>query len=559
MPLGGPLMDPAGGPADDPAEPSGGMRLLRLWLGRLSAAADRISRLNPRTMMLLAGLITGLSFPPLPAGFLAWVGLTPLIQAWLGSSSRRQSAIYAFWWAMGYLTVVIYWIALNSGATWWAGLASMVAAVLALSLNYVVIGWWFAWLHQRLGRLAIWALPFVWVSVEFIRSVGVLSFPWVSLANSQAGYLYLVQNAELTGIYGLSFWVVAVNVLLVEAWHLRSRADWTERWMPAAVMAAAFGFPWVSGFLLLPEAGEKSFRIAVVQPNVNAVEKWRTEIRHRHFAQLDSLTRTAAVDTPRVVFWPEAAAPAYLSRRGGRGYLQLVKDLSRDIGIPVLTGMPDYVRSPGGDVRYYNAAGLIDSLGIQETYYKIHLVPMGEYVPLARFIPALGRIQLGQGHFTPGDRYTIFQVDSIKFGVAICYETTLPAFTRQLVREGAMFLVGLVNDAWFGLSSGPYQHAAQFRYRAVETRRPVVRAANTGISLVYDGAGREVARVPLNREDVFSAEIGPSTEITFYTRYGDLFAWMAMAVALAATTYAASKPRFAARAAGGDVAAEGNA
>lgn len=481
--------------------------------------------------MVLAGAVTGLSFPPVSLALLAWVGLVPLIRAWLKSPSPSRSGYYGFFWAMGYLFVTLYWVAFNNGTHWWAALASMIALVLVLSLNYIFIGWWFGWLHARWGRLALWSLPLLWVSVEFLRSFGTLGFPWVALANSQTVLLLPIQNAEITGIYGISLWVVLMNVLLVEYLEVQARQR------IGLVLVVIILLPWVSGWFLLPEVPPATFTVGVVQPNVNALEKWVPEIRRKHFDQLNELTYAVAVDSPQVVFWPEAATPAYL-RKGGRSYLRNIQEVLRDVKFPVVTGMPDYWRQSGEEVHYYNAVGYIDSLGLHEQYNKIKLVPFGEYIPLSGWIPALKVLNLGQGNFTKGDAYTVFEVDSIPFSVGICYETTFPWLNRNFVRAGATFLVGVVNDAWYQTSSGPYQHAAQFRYRAVELRRPVVRAANTGISLVIDQAGRTVARLGLNEEGVFTAGIAPATGLTFYARYGDLFAWLTVLAALGSTGWA---------------------
>ncbi|UCH62427.1 MAG: apolipoprotein N-acyltransferase [Fidelibacterota bacterium] len=483
--------------------------------------------------LVLAGVVTGLSFPPVPLGFLAWIGLVPLINAWLKSSSPSRSAWYGFLWSLGFLFVVMYWLALNTGTYWWAATMSMVAAVLFLSLNYALIGWWFGWLHARRGRVALWLLPLVWVCVEFLRSFGTLGFPWIALANSQTGFLLLIQNTEIFGIYGLSFWIVLINILVVDLLHAHKKL------ISALILVGIFLFPWLSGWLLLPEVPEPTLRVGVVQPNVNAAEKWMPEIRDRHFNQLIALTRLAAVDSPDVVFWPEAATPAYL-RRGGRGYLRQIQEELRLLRLPVVTGMPDFQRLPNGNVHYYNAVGFLDSMGIRDQQYnKIQLVPFGEYIPLSKWIPALNSLNLGQGNFTHGTEYTVFSLgspaageDSISFSVGVCFETTFPGLNRRFVREGASFLVGVVNDAWYQTSSGPYQHAAQARFRAVEFRRPMVRAANTGISMVIDQAGKVVAYYELNKEGVFTASIAPATDMTFYTRFGDLFALLSVLAAM---------------------------
>ncbi len=471
----------------------------------------------------MAGALTGLSFPPLPLGFLAWVGLIPLIFAWLDSPSPSRSAYLGFLWSLGYLFIMQYWVAFNSGTNWLAATASMIALVLFLTLNYAFIGWWFGWLRTHWGPATIWSLPFLWVVVEFVRTFGTLGFPWVALANSQAVYLLPIQIAEYTGIYGLSFWVVTLNVLGAEMWRQKN-------WIVAGpILAGVLLFPWLAGWALLPPVAEPTLRIGVVQPNTNALEKWRPEIRQRHFDQLLSMTRDVAQEGPALVFWPEAATPAYL-RHGGRGYLQQIQEELRDLQLPVLTGMPDYKRRKG-EVDYFNSAGMIDSTGVHGRYDKIHLVPFGEYIPLSNWVESLKSLNLGQGNFTAGSAHTIFELDGIPFSVGICYETTIPQLYRHFTRAGATFLVGLVNDAWFGSSSGPFQHAIQFRYRAVELRRPVVRAANTGISLVADQAGRIIARLGLNQQGVFTADIAPSSQLSFYARHGDLFAWFLVALA----------------------------
>jgi len=482
--------------------------------------------------LILAGALTGLSFPPLNLVFFVWIGLIPLIDGWLRSPSPGRSAYEGFLWSLGYLVVVMYWVAFNTGTFWWVAIVSMIAMVLALSVNYILIGWWFGLLQARLGRVALWALPSIWVAVEFLRSFGTLGFPWVTLANAQTSLFLPIQNAEITGIYGLSFWAVLINVLVIELLHAGKKL------YPGLILGAAVLLPWFTGWLLLPEAPAPDFRVGVVQPNVNALEKWNPETRQQHFDQLVDMTWAVSRDSPAVVFWPEAATPAYL-RKGGRRYLRDIQELLAATRITVVTGMPDYARNPGGGELYYNAVGLIDSLGLRdEQYNKIQLVPFGEYIPLSGLFPFLMNLNLGQGNFTSGQEYSVFRVGGIPFSVGVCYETTFPAINRKFVLAGATFLAGVVNDAWYQTSSGPFQHAAQFRYRAVEFRRPVVRAANTGISLVYDQTGRRIATMPLNKEGNFTAMIAPDTRMTFYARFGDVFAWLNVVAALGLAGYA---------------------
>ena len=497
-------------------------------LERIQAIYDKTT---PSWRVVIAGIFTGLSLPPSPCGFFAWFGLVPLIESWLMSSSPVRSAYYGFLWAIGYLTVAMYWLALNYGTYWWAAVMSTIAAVLFLSLNFVLIGWWFGIIRRHWGRTAIWLLPILWVAVEFLRSFGALGFPWIALANSQTEFLLPIQNVEFVGIYGVSFWLVLVNVFLLEIWHSRNRVR------AGIALIVVFTLPWISGWMLIPDSPVSYLRVGVVQPNVNASDKWLPEIRHQHITQLLDLTNEVAAESPDIVFWPEAATPTYL-RRGGKRYLKEIQEELQLLKFPVVTGMPDYDRQADGKIRYYNAVGYIDSTGLhREQYNKIHLVPMGEYIPLSKWIPALNSLNLGQGIFTHGKEFTVFEVDSIPFSVSICYETTFPKLNRQFVRRGATFLVGVVNDAWYQTSSGPFQHAAQARYRAIEFRRPIVRAANTGISMVIEQTGKIVSYMGLNREGVLAANIAPTNELTFYARFGDVFAWLNVIIIIGITMY----------------------
>ncbi len=484
----------------------------------ISTLIKTYQQLSPAKLAFGSGLIIALAFPPMPWPWLAWFGLVPLIHSFRKTDSPSKGAWLGFVWAMGFLPVVIYWMALNSGTVWWAALVSMIAAVLFLSLNYAFLGWWFVWLKGIWGKSAELLLPAIWLSVELVRTYGTLGFPWISLANSQAQYLYLIQNAEYTGIYGITFWVVAVNVCLANLNVIKPL-----KIIPTTIVVLVL--PWLTGYALLPDVPAATLKIGIVQPNTNPLEKWDPEIKRQHFNQLARLTIEAAAYNPKLVIWPEAATPAYL-RRGGRAYLAEIKELLGELELTVLTGMPDYERGSDGSVSYFNSVGLIDSNGISQRYDKIHLVPFGEYIPLSGLVPSLKKLNLGQGNFNQGQAYTVFNLGDTRFGAEVCYETTIPGLNRQLVQQGAEFLVAVVNDAWFGISSEQFQHTVQFRYRAVELRRPVVRCANTGISIVYDQARHERVRKGMAEEGVIIAEIAPSSDQTFYLIYGNLMGWI---------------------------------
>jgi len=216
-------------------------------------------------------------------------------------------------------------------------------------------------------------------------------------------------------------------------------------------------------------------------------------------------------------------------------YRERLEFLAKRLGISLLFGTVDY-RPIKGQIRPVNAAALIRSDGSWgETYAKMHLVPFGEYVPLSGILGFVNRMVSGAiGDFAPGDQAVVVSVGPLRVGTAICYEMIFPELVRRFPESGATLLVNLTNDAWFGASSGPYQHFQMVRMRAVENRRYVVRAANTGISAVVDPQGRVLAHTELMEERILEGRIFSRQAKTFYTRHGDVFAILCAILAAAA-------------------------
>ena len=253
-----------------------------------------------------------------------------------------------------------------------------------------------------------------------------------------------------------------------------------------------------------------------MQPNVGPHEKWRPENRDEIFAQLDSLYLMAAESQPALIIWPEAATPAFLTKNQRR--LAQLRNRIKQTGIPLLTGTVDWQLSEG-QRHYYNSVAFIDEEGEIPMYHKNQLVPLGEFNPFVRQLPASEDLNLG--NYSRGKEMTVFQLGDASFASIICFESVFPRLVRRLTLEGAEFLVVVVNDGWYGKTAEPYQHAAIVRLRAVEHRYPVVRSANTGISAIIDKSGREVAVIGLEEAGVITASIIPTEGETLYRRLGD--------------------------------------
>lgn len=474
----------------------------------------RLARLKSWQLAVLSGLLIGLSFPPFKLGFLAWFGLIPFIQAVIRSSPWRAIGIGYVAGFVAYLTM-LHWLSFNIGASFPVVFGSMIAAALYLAIFWTVLAFLLSWIHLQTGAGLV-LMPFLWVAMEYVMSVGPLGFPWVSLATSQTDYLPVIQIAEWTGIYGITFWLVVVNVSLYGV-LVSPRAAWMPRIRTVLVLIVMV---WLAGYFRLASLAEngvsKPVKVAVVQPNVGPHEKWQPGNRDWVFSHLDSLYRRAAESDPDIIIWPEAATPAFLTKNHLR--LLQVRSRIRRAGIPLVTGTVDWTEVDGRR-SYHNSVAFIDEDGAIPIYHKRQLVPLGEFNPFARQLPSSEQLNLG--HYTRGTEGTIFQIGNTPFASIICFESVFPDLVRGLTRGGAQFLVIVVNDGWYGRSAEPYQHEAIARLRAVENRYPVVRSANTGISTVIDRQGREANSLTIGKTGVITAEIVPSGELTFYGRHGN--------------------------------------
>ena len=484
-----------------------------------SEAGQRRLSVKELLFAVLSGAVLALAFPPFRTGFLAYVGLVPLFL--LIEDGRPRG---------GFLVGFIAGVALHLGALYWISgitVAGMLFSVLLLSTFLGIFTLLLNALIRRLGARAIWAAPFLWTAVEYLRSQGDLGFPWTALGNTQTYYPSLIQFATVTGVYGVSFWIVGLNIIIVHL--LRARRDLRRVGVCVAALAALLFVPYVYGRAVMPDRElADDLRIAVVQPNIPPEVKWKDQNGVRiSFETLERITREASCYAPDLVVWPETATPCYLRLR--TGYRRIVQGLSDSLGVPILTGAPDRDM----DTREaYNSAFLFSpGETTLQRYSKIHLVPISERVPFRDALPFLGRIKWevletgdwGQAFFSRGKEWTVFRHPKGAFSVLICFESIFPDLVRKFVRRGARFLVNITNDAWFGRSSAPYQHARAVVFRAVENRIAIARSANTGVSMFVDPYGRTFQTTGIFHPALLIGSLPLRTEETFYTRYGNLF------------------------------------
>jgi apolipoprotein N-acyltransferase len=496
-----------------------------------------------------SGLLLPLCFPKFDWGLLAWVVLIPLHLA-LDQCTRQR----AFWigWLSGVIgfTGIMAWV-VTAMTTYGKVPEPISYAILLLLTSYLglyvaLYSLAFVWLRELIPRYGIFFAPCFWVALEFFRTYLLSGLPWCLLGYSQYRELDLIQVADHTGVYGVSFLIVLVNVALAELilWVMpffRGFHPAKLPWELLTTAAACMVLSWFYSSAVLSDRAVKetqpSVTVGVVQPNIDQAVKWDASFRDETMRRLDRLTAQLGTDTDLIV-WPEAATPFILERE--KEYqLELIAWAER-AQAPLLLGSPALRFYPDRRPYLLNSAYL---LGIDGTilgrYDKHHLVPFGEYIPLkSSLLFFLDKLVEGIGDFEPGPGSKILSFHpkswergksttprAVRFGVAICYEVIFPDLVRQFAANGAEFLVTITNDGWFGPSSAPAQHFAMVVFRSVENHLAFARAANTGISGFVDPYGEITQATPLFTELALQATIPIKHSRTFYSYYGDVFAY----------------------------------
>jgi len=492
--------------------------------------------MTPILLSLLAGALLYGSFPPHDHGALAFVALVPLFRAIRG---RGKAARFALGLIAG-----------NAAYT-----AAVAASILRAANEYFDHPLWvdagFALVAPQiygaayLGLFAVLAagelkasptrrvltIPAIWVAVELLRSRLWHGAPWLLLAHSQHERLWLIQLADFLGTAGIAFVVVLVNVLVD---HLVAVVQQREPLRATAVsmVAVVLGAAGVYGGVQLREwnRGGEALRIGMVQPALPG--EWRARLIGvpRSLHRLRELSARLAAENLDLLIWPENALGFSLSGND---------DLGRRVagtaqGAATLLGAPRVVEAADGGGRFRNTAFLVDADGAVRTYYdKIRLTPYAEYLPLRAW--GFGRRGVAPGdRYEPGDELTLFPAGAHYFATMICFEAVYAELARAFVARGAEFLVNLSNDDWFGDEAAVQQHFVAALFRAVENRRYLVRVTNSGQSGVIDPRGVVVRKFDLNLPVAAVTSVVPIREVSFYTRWGDVFAWSCVAIALLA-------------------------
>ena len=480
-----------------------------------------------------------LSFPKFGHAAVAWIALAPLLMALAGASGWRALRL-------GYVTGAVsslgllYWTALvvmqYGGMPLAVSALVMVALCLAFAVFHALFGLLVGRFVAAFGMAGLLGAPLAWTALEYARSITFFQFPWCLLGYSQADQPVFLQIATVTAVYGVSFLLAGVSTLLAIAALERRRSRQRMALACAAVMVL---LAWAYGAWQMSRPVHESGRVTVglVQGGIRQEDKWVPEYAWANVGRHLQLTEQAAAGGARLVVWPESAVPFLFDDDPElAGVLRRMVQQARTY---LYFGNDDRQRaSDGGRGLIYVGAKLLSPDGdVLARYRKIQLVPFGEYVPLQPLFTMGGRFaaKLVQevSDFTPGTEAVTGSVDGHGIGGYICYEAIFPGLVRRFPAQGAELLVNVTNDAWYGTTSAPYQHLAMASVRAVENRRYMVRAANTGITAVIDPWGRVLESTSLFDTTVLVREVPFVDDVTFYTRHGDLFALCCVAAAAA--------------------------
>jgi len=514
-----------------------------------------LKNIHPFFLSALSGLLLFAAWPMSPLTFLIFIAFIPLL--WIESRGIRRRKFFG--WV--YIAMLVW----NVAATWWVWNATgpgAIAAFLANSLLMCLPWIGFHWVKSRLGeRPGYLSLIVFWLSFEYfhLQNWG-LSWPWLTIGNAFAARPGWVQWYAFTGTSGGSLWVLIVNILLfrllLSIMRKRNPPGMTAKWASAALL-----IPIVLSLLLKPNREDRTpaTNVVIIQPNIDPYEKITTGSFDAQLHRLIRLSDSAIDDSTVLVVWPETALyeeHGFEEARLKQNYFlnPLWDFLRRHPRINLLTGIESYevfnekhsptaAKLPNTDQYYesYNAAAIMDSSGPAAFYHKTRLVPGAETLPpFLRFLTPWFEKFGGtdQGYTGQDDRSPLNSTNhSYQIAPAVCYESIYGEFLSRYVRNGADLVAIITNDGWWGNTPGYHQHENYARLRAIETRRWVVRSANTGVSCVIDPSGEILESRPWATEAFIRRPVPAEEGMTFYVRYGDCISKIALILAALTLVY----------------------
>ena len=474
----------------------------------------------------LTGILLAASFPRSDQGCLAWIAFIPLLLFLLDTGTITRAfcggfaagAVQCFILLPWMRTVLMNYGGMHKILAWLIyGLAVAVIACfpgIACALT--------KFLMRHLGVSTFLLFPATWVCLEYVQSFFPFGgFPWLLVGYSQTRYLTIIQAADLVGVYGITFLILWTNCAL--AWAIWSKGRALRRSVPmiSAVLLSAGCIVYGKGAMNNWAKVKREFRAVMLQADLDIDQPAEILIDKLRTGYL-SMAESLAEERYDLLILPESPTP--VSFPHDAAYREALEKLARRYELGLVFNNISYTGKHGRE-RYYNSAVFMTPGGsIAGIYHKIHLVPFGEYLPLRKIFSSFAQtITRDVGEFSSGEEHLVVGMKGHTANAIICFEAVFPGLVRRFVQHGSQLIINLTNDRWYGNSSAPYQHLAIARWRAIENRRYLLRAANSGVTAVIEPTGRIQVATQILQEAVCIGGFAFLQRQTFYTRYGDVF------------------------------------
>jgi apolipoprotein N-acyltransferase len=482
-----------------------------------------------------SGALCSLAFAPFYLVIFAIISIAIFYFLIDKSNNKKLAFYYGFFYGFGYFLAGNYWIAISllvdaDEFAWLIpfcltlipGVLALYFAFLAFCFEVIIKKFHFRENHYKITIFAV-----LWVIFEFLRSYLFTGFPWNLLGYSALFNEAFAQSANIFGVLGLSFLMVLIALLPLLFFknnHKKPDKIFAAIIVVLALLNLIYGKNYISDEKLTINHEHK---LRIVQANIKQEMKWAEHEKYRNFLKAISLTNSRNLDDIKTVIWAETSTPYAIEKNSA-----VVEKLK--LAIPkngsLITGALRFEHDSYRITSAWNSVFTLSENGIDNFYDKHHLVPFGEYVPLEEYLPFIQKITNGSIGFSKGSGPKTLEANGLKYSPLVCYEVI---FFDKIIDKNDFpeLLVNVTNDAWFGLSSGPFQHFDMARMRAIEYGISLVRSANTGISAFVDPFGRVIAKIGLNEEGIIDVDLITKNEKTIYATKGSWpLIWLLLAI-----------------------------
>ena len=477
-------------------------------------------RLKYFFLAILSGFLVAISFPKINAFYLVWIAFIPVIYTSL-RNCVRNSLVYGFVFGFTCYIVSLFWmfpfLKYNTNA-----IQALIASFLLWSYLALYFSLWMGMLsfsrrHFHPIISSLYAAS-SWVMLEYIRTYLLTGFGWNLLGYTQADFLYIIQFADITGVYGISFLIVFINMLLYYWLNDSKRKKFFIYVIGLVLCLCIYGYIKINQYS--NPYGEK-LTVGVIQPNIDQYKKWDEKYANEILDVIKENANKFQDKNLDLAVYPETVLPGYLQYEGN--IIDLVSETSVHAKINLFGG-PSY-----DDKGIYNSIfAITDKTKLLEKHDKNHLVLFGEFIPCRNLLSKYFGILNSLGDFSKGKYMNVLKYDNIVVGTTICSENFFPGLSRRFILNGAKILTNHTNDAWFFDSYAPYQHFVMNIFRAIENRKNVIVSANTGLSAIIDSAGNIINKTNINEEVSFIGEAYQNNIVTIYDQIGNMFSYVCM-------------------------------